>query len=183
VTGRLKLVGQAAAVGLVAALFALLIWKVARDDDPGGAAAAFQRGEQVAAPEFALSRLEGEGKLGLASLRGKVVVINFWAAWCDPCKKEAPLFEAAWQRYRGRGVEFVGVNTQDYSGAARDFVGRYEVTYPNVRDQNGRVLSDYGGLPLPRTFFVGRNGRIVGYIHGEASAEDLESGIESALST
>jgi cytochrome c biogenesis protein CcmG/thiol:disulfide interchange protein DsbE len=179
---RLKLAGQVVAVGLVVALFGLLVWKVARDEDPGGAAVAFQRGEQVAAPDFALTRLEGEGKLRLASLRGKVVVINFWAAWCDPCKKEVPLFEAAWQRYRARGVEFIGVNTQDYSGAARDFVGRYGVTYPNVRDQNGRVLSDYGGLPLPRTFIVGRTGLVVGYIHGEASAEDLERGIESALS-
>jgi peroxiredoxin len=179
---RLKLIGQVAAVGLVAALFGLLVWKVARDDDPGGAAGAFQRGEQVAAPEFALRRLDGDGKLRLSSLRGKVVVINFWAAWCDPCKKEVPLFEAAWARYRSRGVEFVGINTNDFTGAARNFVERYEVTYPNVRDANGRVLAEYGGLPLPRTFVVGRTGRIVGYIYGEASAEDLERRIESALS-
>jgi cytochrome c biogenesis protein CcmG, thiol:disulfide interchange protein DsbE len=178
---RVKLIGQLAAVGLVVALFGLLVWKVARDDDPGGAAAKFQRGEPVDAPVFSLSRLEGEGKLRLESLRGKVVVINFWAAWCDPCKKEAPLFEAAWQRYRSKGVEFVGINTNDFTGAAKDFVERYEVTYPNVRDANGRVLAEYGGLPLPRTFVVGRTGRIVGYIYGEASAEDLERGIESAL--
>jgi cytochrome c biogenesis protein CcmG/thiol:disulfide interchange protein DsbE len=179
---RLKLAGQIAAVGLVAALFGLLVWKVASDEDPGGAAGAFQRGEQVAAPAFALRRLEGDGDLRLASLRGKVVVLNFWAAWCAPCRTEAPLFEAAWQRYRARGVEFVGVNTTDYTGAAKDFVQRYGVTYPNVRDASGRVLADYGGLPLPRTFFVGRTGLVVGYIHGEASEEDLERGIESALS-
>lgn len=179
---RLKLVSQGAAVGLVVALLGLLVWKVARQDDPGGAAAKFERGEPTAAPVFNLKRLDGEGKLSLASLRGKVVVVNFWAAWCEPCKEEAPRLESAWRRHRDRGVAFVGVDTNDYSGDAKGFLERYGVTYPNVHDGNGRVLTKYGGLPIPRTFIVGRNGLLAGYIFGEASAEALEEGIEDALS-
>jgi cytochrome c biogenesis protein CcmG, thiol:disulfide interchange protein DsbE len=178
---RLKLAGQGAAIGLVAALLGLLVWKVANQDDPGGAAAAFQRGDRTAAPGFNLERLNGRGKLSLSSLRGKVVVLNFWASWCGPCKKEAPLLQDAFERYRDRGVAFVGVDTNDYSGSAKKFLKRYDVTYPNVRDLSGRVLVKYGGLPLPRTFVLDRSGYVNGYIFGEIRAEGLDSAIREGL--
>ncbi len=178
-TRQLRLAGQVAAVGLVAALLALLVWKVAHNDQ-GSVARDFTRGAQPMAQDFTLERLNGEGSLRLSSLRGKVVVVNFWAAWCDPCKNEAPRFQAAFERYRNR-VEFVGVDTTDYSGDARAFLARYGVTYPNVRDPNGRVLREYGGLPLPRTFVIGPSWRVSAYIFGEAREEELESAIQEAL--
>jgi len=179
---RLRLVGQGVAIGLVASLLGLLVWKVAQDEG-GNPAAQLSRGETTPAPSFALRRLVGDGTLRLESLRGKVVVINFWASWCEPCKKEMPRLEQAWQRYRGRGVTFIGVNTTDFTGDAERFVDRYRLTFPVVRDGNGRVLARYGGLPIPWTYFVNREGLIVGYIRGEVTAEGLEDGLQEALAT
>ncbi len=176
---RLKLAGQVGALGLVAALLGLLVWKVVQNDR-SNVATKFTQGERPMAVDFNLKRLNGEGSLRLSSLRGKVVVINFWAAWCDPCKSEAPRFQEAYERYRDR-VEFVGVDTADASGEARAFLERYDVTYPNVRDPSTKVLDDYGGLPIPRTYVVAPSGRVTGYIFGEARAEELESAIEEAL--
>jgi cytochrome c biogenesis protein CcmG/thiol:disulfide interchange protein DsbE len=176
---RLKLAGQIGAVGLVVALLGLLVWKVV-DDDRADVAGSFTKGRATEPVDFELTRLNGEGSLKLSSLRGKVIVVNFWAAWCDPCKSEAPRFQSAYERYRGR-VEFVGVDTADFSGDAREFIERYGVTYPNVRDPGTQVLEDYGGLPLPRTFVIDRSWRVSGYIYGEARAEELQSVIEEAL--
>lgn len=176
---RLKLAGQIGAVGLVAALLGLLVWKVVQNDKPT-VASSFNRGQRTAPVDFNLRRLNGDGSLRLSSLRGKVVVINFWASWCAPCKSEAPRFQSAFERYGDR-VAFVGVDTTDFSGDARSFLSRYGVTYPNVRDRNGRVLHGYGGLPIPRTFVVAPSWRVTGYIFGEARAEELDSAIRKAL--
>jgi cytochrome c biogenesis protein CcmG/thiol:disulfide interchange protein DsbE len=176
---RLKLAGQIGAVGLVVALLGLLAWRVLADNR-SNVAGSFTKGGSTEPVDFELERLNGEGTLKLSSLRGKVIVINFWAAWCVPCKSEAPRFQAAYERYRDR-VEFVGVDTADFSGEARDFLARYGVTYPNVRDPGTSVLEDYGGLPLPRTFVIGRSWRVTGYIFGEAREEELVSAIEEAL--
>jgi cytochrome c biogenesis protein CcmG/thiol:disulfide interchange protein DsbE len=178
---RLRLIGQAAAVGLVALLLGLLVWKVSFSDRTN-LARDFAQGRRPPPKDFTLKRLNGDGSLRLSSLRGKVVVVNFWASWCEPCKTEAPLFQAAFERYRGR-VEFVGVDTADYSGDARAFLDRYGVSYPNVRDPNSKVLGDYGGLPIPRTFVIGRSWRVSGYIYGETREEQLHSAIQEALAT
>ena len=178
---HLKLAGQIAAVGLVAGLLGLLVWRVA-EDDRSNVADSFAKGRATEPVDFELERLNGEGSLRLSSLRGKVIVVNFWAAWCDPCKSEAPRFQAAYERYRDR-VEFVGVDTADFSGDARAFLERYGVTYPNVRDPGTSVLQDYGGLPLPRTFVIGRSWEVTSYIFGEAREEELVSAIEEALAT
>ena len=167
---RLKLAGQIGAVGLVVALLGLLVWQVARDDQTN------------VARDIEQERLDGSGSLQLSSLRGKVIVINFWAAWCVPCKREAPLFQEAYERYRGR-VEFVGVDTADFTGDARQFLQRYGVRYPNVRDPDTSVLKDYGGLPIPRTYVIDRTWKVSGYIYGETRAETLRSAIEEALAT
>ena len=117
---RLKLAGQAGALVLVASLLVLLTWKVIQNDK-NNVAQDFTSGKRPMAVDFNLERLNGPGSLRLSSLRGKVVVINFWAAWCDPCKSEAPRFQSAFERYRGR-VAFVGVDANDFSGDARAFL-------------------------------------------------------------
>jgi cytochrome c biogenesis protein CcmG/thiol:disulfide interchange protein DsbE len=178
---RLKLAGQVGAVGLVLALLGLLVWKVAQDDRTN-VARSFGKGQRTEPVDFELKRLNGDGSLQLSSLRGKVIVLNFWAAWCDPCKREAPLFQAASERYQGR-VVFVGVDTADFSGEARQFLDRYGVRYPNVRDPDTSVLDDYGGLPIPRTYVIDRTWTVSGYIYGETREETLRSAIEEALAT
>jgi len=176
---RLKVAGQVASVGLVVALLGLLVWKVIVNDRTS-VAASFEKGHVTKPVDFDLKRLNGDGKLKLSSLKGKVVVVNFWASWCIPCKSEAPRFQQAYERYRDR-VAFIGVDTSDYSPFASSFLNRYGVTYPNVRDPDRSVLGRYGGLPIPRTFVISRNWRVTGYIFGEARPEDLDSAIQEAL--
>jgi cytochrome c biogenesis protein CcmG, thiol:disulfide interchange protein DsbE len=175
----LKLAGQVASVALVAALLGLLIWKVVQNDRTN-VASSYSKGHKTKPVDFDLKRLKSPGSLKLSSLRGKVVVVNFWASWCEPCKSEAPRFQAAYKRYGDR-VAFIGVDTADYSADAGRFLDRYGVTYPNVRDPDRSVLGKYGGLPIPRTFVISPQWLVTGYIFGEARAEELDSAIQKAL--
>lgn len=111
------------------------------------------------APDFTLPRLDA-GELRLADFRGRVVLLNFWASWCPPCRAEARTLEAAWQRYKDRGVVFVGVNIQDQEPDARAFLEEFGITYPNVIDRGHRVAIDYGVWGLPETFIIDGDGRI-----------------------
>ena len=171
IAARAKLVAQGLAVGLVALLLGLLVWKVAHGK--GG----------TANPEnFTLARLDRPGKLQLASLRGKIVVLNFWASWCVPCKQEAGTLQKAWQRYRGQGVVVLGVDGQDNTGDARAFMRRYGLTYPVVHDGSGATLGPYKIAGFPETRFVGRNGRFVGqHFFGPVKTADLDRNIRLAL--
>ena len=136
------------------------------------------------APTFTARRVDASGKLDLASLRGKPVVLNFWASWCVPCKGEAKLLEQAWNRYRAKGVVFVGVDYTDVVGDARTFISHHGVTYPIVQDGSGRIGDKYGLTGVPETFFIDRNGRlvgshIIGTIQNQVAAFDR--GIKAAL--
>jgi cytochrome c biogenesis protein CcmG/thiol:disulfide interchange protein DsbE len=183
--GRAKLVAQGIAVAGVVALLGLLVWKVAFESS-GGAAEQLARGETPPAPAFTLERLDSDGTLSLASLRGKAVVLNFWASWCIPCKDEAPLLEEAWQEHRDRGLVVLGVDAQDFKGDARKFMSRYGLTYPVVHDGKGSTLGRYGITGFPETFFVDRRGnlvgeRLVGGLDLERNREKFQQGIELAL--
>jgi cytochrome c biogenesis protein CcmG/thiol:disulfide interchange protein DsbE len=178
-SSRLRLGLQALALAGVAGLLALLIWKVVADNG-GGAAAELSKGKVPPAPSFELPRLDREGSLELASLRGKVVVLNFWASWCAPCKEEAPELQAAFERWRGRDVAFVGINSKDFKSDGRRFMRRYGMRFPNVRDGSGKLWGPYGVTALPETFFISRGGKVVERYAGRIPAEELEAAIRRA---
>jgi cytochrome c biogenesis protein CcmG, thiol:disulfide interchange protein DsbE len=178
-SARLKLGAQALAVGLVLGLLALLLWKVTHQSG-GGAAAALAKGEKKPAPDFTLDRLDHPGKLTLSSLRGKAVVVNFWASWCYPCKQEAAVLEAAAKRW-GNRVVVVGVDINDFEGDARRFMREHGITYPVVHDNDSETPPKYGFVQLPESFFVDRRGFVVAHVPGQVSSEDLTRGVEEAL--
>ncbi|MDR7418305.1 MAG: redoxin domain-containing protein [Armatimonadota bacterium] len=176
-TGR-----RVALLGSLVVFLALIAFVTLRTNRPSSLTVAIARGESPAAPEFALPRLDTAGTLSLASLRGKVVVVNFWASWCIPCKDEAPALEVTWQRYRDRGVVFVGVNVQDLTPKALAFLNETRATYPNVRDKDNTVYRAYGLTGVPETFFVSREGRIVKKFPGVVTdPETWARAVEDAL--
>ncbi len=177
--GRLTL--QIAAVAVIGLLLVLLLFQVVRTSEAKGLVAQVKAGETPPAPPLELPRLDSAGKVSLADLRGKAVVLNFWASWCEPCKEESPMLQEAWERYRDRGLVVLGVNAQDFRKDARRFVSRYELTYPIVHDGPGDSLGRFGLQGFPETWWVGRNGRLVGYVQGQFSRNELERNIERAL--
>jgi cytochrome c biogenesis protein CcmG, thiol:disulfide interchange protein DsbE len=180
-TGRVRLGAQVVAVGVVVSLLGLLIWKVAKGDD-SVVTSSLADGKAVPAPAFTLAKLDGSGDLALESLRGKTVVLNFWASWCGPCKDETPLLQKGWERWQGKDVVFVGIDVKDFRGDARSFVNRFGVTYPNVYDGKGSTVGRYGVTGFPETYFIDALGRVVYRIAGPVDeARELDEGIERAL--
>ena len=174
----LKLTGQVVALAAVAGLLGLLAWRLTHRPKPptiGGPA-----------PNFVATRLDGGGSFALSSVRGKPVVINFWASWCEPCKTEAAELEKQWQHFRGKGVVFIGIDYNDARSDARRFVARHGVTYTTVVDRSGTIGDRYGLSGVPETYFIDRKGRIVGeHILGPITtprwADAFARGVQAAL--
>lgn len=184
-SGRIQRVAQTAALIGVAALLGLLVWKVAFGSTKG-AADELAAGKLVHAPAFTLDRLDRDGRLGIADLRGKAVVVNFWASWCVPCRDEAPVLQKTYERYRDRGLVVLGVDVNDFRKDARRFMERYGLTYPVVYDGKGSTVGRWGVRGFPETFFVDRSGKLVGErIEGavdiERNRDAFERGVALAL--
>src|SRR5947199_4090002 len=166
-TRPIRLALQALALAGVAGLLALLVWKLTHDPG-GGVAAQLSQGKRPAAPNFTLERLDGRGTVDLADIK-KPRVLDFFASWCYACPYESKRLERFSRRY-GDKIAFIGVNTDDFSGDAKKYVRRYGLTYTIVREQGRTVLNRWGGLPIPRIFFINRNGKVIGQMQAE---EDL----------
>jgi cytochrome c biogenesis protein CcmG/thiol:disulfide interchange protein DsbE len=183
--GRVQRVAQLAALIGVAALLALLIWKVAFGRTTG-AADELAEGKLVHAPAFTLDRLDRDGQLAVADLRGKAVVVNFWASWCIPCRDEAPVLQQTYERYRDQGLVVLGVDVNDFRQDARRFMKRYSLSYPVVYDGKGSTVGKWGVRGFPETFFVDRTGKLVGErIEGavdiERNRDAFQRGVALAL--
>ena len=131
-------------------------------------AAQLSQGKRPNAPNFTLPRLNGNGDVELASIKGPRVV-DFFASWCYACPYESKRLERYSREYRRR-IDFIGVNTDDFSSDARSYVHKYGLTYTIVREQGRKVLNTWGGLPIPRVFFIDRSGKVIGQMEVE---EDL----------
>jgi cytochrome c biogenesis protein CcmG, thiol:disulfide interchange protein DsbE len=131
----------------------------------------------------ALSLLGGSGASSLASLRGKVVVLNFWASWCEPCQVEAPLLERAQTTLGRHGGTVLGVTYLDASPDSLRFVRRYHLTYPNLRDADGSFARAYGTDQLPESFLLDRQGNVRALSRGEIDQGFLDRAIALAQSS
>jgi len=130
------------------------------------------------APDFALADLDGN-PVRLSDLRGRPVIVNFWASWCGPCVEEFPLLESAAAAHRGDDLVIVGIVFRDRSEAAREFLARMGVTWPAAMDPGEQVATEFGIIGPPDTFFIDRQGILMGRQIGQLSAADLERGLRS----
>jgi len=144
--------------------------------------------EQVAADRHpvapvatrALPLLGAKGHASLAGYRGKYVVLNFWASWCEPCRAEAPLLERAQRRLAQHAGTVLGVTYLDLSSDAQAFVRRYGLTYPEVRDTDGSFGHAYGTNQLPETFVIDRQGHIVALSRGQIGQAFIDRAVALA---
>lgn len=152
-----------------AALVALLIFGVLALGSNRTLDQALADGQHPQAPEYAraLPALSGGGSSSLASFRGHVVLLNFWASWCPPCRHEAPLVETAQRELERHGGTVVSVSTQDTASDSRAFRSEYHLTYPDLRDVTGSFVHAYGTVALPESFIIDTQGRITAISRGE----------------
>lgn len=146
----------------VIALLALVGWGLINSSKPRPEAG------QVA-PDFALSFYDGYewqdlNQSSLSDMQGHVIVLNFWASWCTPCRMEADLLEASWLKYRDQGVIFLGVTYADVEPNALDFLQEFSISYPNAPDLRSAISADYEITGVPETFFIDKEGNIA-YVH------------------
>lgn len=160
------------AYGSVLAVLALVGWGLVQ-------AQAGPR-DQGPAPDFTLVTFDGE-QVVLSQLRGQVVVINFWASWCPPCREEAAYLEASWRAYRERGVMFIGVDYADTEREALAYIREFDITYPNGPDVGTRISQSFRIQGVPETFFVARDGTLRGVKIGPLAPPELEQRLETLL--
>jgi len=168
-----------------ACMIALLIYGVSAQSANRTLDELVQRGQYPLAPDATrpMLVLGAPGRRTLASLRGKVVVLNFWASWCEPCEFETPLLEHAQSKLEQHGGTVLGVTYQDASPDSEAFVRHYHLTYPIVRDTTGEFASSFGTRQVPESFIVDRRGRIVAISRGEIEQEFVNRALALANSS
>lgn len=137
-------------------------------------------GARATAPPFTIKTLAGD-ELSLEKLKGRVVVINFFASWCGPCAYEAPVLQRLYLKYREGGVEFVGIAVQDSPEAVSGFVKEHGWTLPVGLDRNDAISGAYNVFGVPKTCVVGKDGRMAYEHMGTITEEDLDAEIKKAL--
>lgn len=176
------------------ALFIITACGGSEPASPAGADAGFVAGDgsivvlpvavRQPAPALIGATLDG-GTFDLGMIKGQVVVLNVWASWCAPCRAEAPALEAAWLKFAGEDVQFIGLNTRDSPKSAEAFVNRFKVTYPSLIDTDGQLqLLFRDTLPpqaIPSTLIIDRQGRVAARALGTVSESSLRALIESLL--
>jgi cytochrome c biogenesis protein CcmG, thiol:disulfide interchange protein DsbE len=185
---RRRTIGAIVGGVIVLGVIAMLVIGLANKDIGTSIQDALEEGERPDAPDITLPVLvagdgigpEGE-QVSIESLRGKIVVLNFWASWCEPCELEAPVLEEVAAKYRVSPQEVVvlGVDVQDLSEEALDFARTNGITYPSLRDGGGDAQRAYEVPALPETFVIDQEGRIALKVAGQLTeAGQLTNAIE-----
>ena len=169
----------------VLAFLAILAWASFTSGPARGGLAVNERAIEMSAdgepaPAFSMP-LVGGGDIDLADLRGKVVMLDFWASWCPPCRDEAPTLAQVYAEYSTRGVEFVGVNLWDNAGDAETFLKQEGHEYPNGIDDGGKIAISYGVRGIPEKFFIDAEGRIVRKFSGPVPIDKLREILDAML--
>ena len=171
-TGSGKAVWRWLAIGLLLAVLALLAWGLRAQ--AGGPL------ESGLAPDFTLTTFKGE-TITLSELRGRVVIVNFWASWCPPCREEAAYLEATWRKYKDQGVVFIGVDYVDARPNALAYIEEFDITYPNGPDLGEKIAGAYRIKGVPETFYVDKAGQLRGVYIGPLSPPILDDKIDELL--
>lgn len=189
--------GVVAAVALLGLLFAaLLAYGLVKRAPDRTIDDALAKGQTVRAPDFRLkvlrrgslgpvidARLRGalaDGWVESTELLGQPHMINIWASWCAPCREEAPVLARGWPEARRQGVLFVGLDMQDATDDALNFLEKLGLDYLNIRDPTNEVMRRYGATGIPETYFVSARGEVVGHVIGAISQSSLRAGVRAA---
>jgi peroxiredoxin len=143
----------------------------------------YPKSDRKPARNFTATLLDG-GKLSLSSTRGKIAVLNFWAAWCPPCKTELPQFDLLYRQIKTKGVDFIGIDTKDVKGNAKAFVSDNDISFPIVYDEIGETALRLGNLPataLPFTVLIDQHGKVAAVYVQRLAAKDLQTAIDKLL--
>jgi cytochrome c biogenesis protein CcmG/thiol:disulfide interchange protein DsbE len=132
-------------------------------------------------PTTELRELGAETTGSIADYRGKWVLVNVWASWCDPCRDEAPELERFYRRHRSDSFEVVGVDTQDDEASAQEFVDEFGLTYPQLHDGSGDYADELRTTGVPENFLVDPDGKVAVAIHGQLTESLLSTAIEPAI--
>ncbi|HKZ55114.1 MAG TPA: TlpA disulfide reductase family protein [Anaerolineales bacterium] len=164
--------GRPMAYALVLGLLGLLAWGLVQTNNGPRASGM--------APDFTITGFDGR-TVTLSGLRGQVVIVNFWASWCPPCREEAAYLEQTWRKYQGRGVVFVGVDWVDTEKEALAYIDEFDITYINGPDIGTRIADAYRIQGVPETFFVAKTGELRGVHVGPLYSPQLDEKIEELL--
>jgi len=170
-----------AVVCVLVALVALLAYGLIQNEPDRGVDRALARGERAPAPGLSLPELGGTRTISLDDYRGRVVVLNFWASWCEPCRAESPVLERWHRRMSKRGGTVLGVDMLDVTGDAQDFIAEYKLTYPSMKDKDGHGIETFGVVQYPETFVLDRKGRIAAVQRGPVDDRFMRAKVEPLL--
>jgi len=137
--------------------------------------------EPKLAPPFIAEALEG-GKISLESLKGKAVILNFWATWCIPCKIEMPLLEQVYKDNKDKGLVIIGANYRQPAPIIKRYTSKNPISFPILLDEDGKISKEYGVFALPATFFINREGHYLGSHTGLLTEENLEEWLAKIMS-
>ncbi len=161
--GRSVLIWRVVIVGIAAIFVMILAWRLVQTN-------ATEHRADGTAPLLEFTTFEGE-TINLDDLRGKGVIVNFWASWCDPCRDEAELLEQTWLREKDNGIVFLGLDYLDQEPAAKSYLAEFNITYPNGPDLRSEIARRYGIKGVPETFLIDPDGKIVDIVVGPITSQ------------